>query len=82
MKSFKLGAISAGFLIFPVCLLAQQSNPTVEAKPEKRVSKSRILEEVVVTAQKREENLADVPISIAAFSGEKLEALGIDDIQG
>ncbi|HKY90324.1 MAG TPA: TonB-dependent receptor [Nevskiaceae bacterium] len=31
-----------------------------------------------MTAQKREENLADVPISVSAFSGEKLEALGVD----
>lgn len=41
-------------------------------------SGSRVIEEIVVTAQKREENLADVPISVAAFSGDKLEALGID----
>lgn len=40
---------------------------------------SRVLEEIVVTAQKREESLKDVPISVAAFSGDKLEALGIGD---
>ena len=82
MKSFKFGVITTGALLFPVCLFAQQNSSNAESLVEKRVSKSRILEEVVVTAQKREENLADVPISIAAFSGEKLEALGIDDIQG
>lgn len=38
---------------------------------------SRVIEEIIVTAQKREENLADVPISVQAFSGEKLEALGV-----
>jgi iron complex outermembrane receptor protein len=35
-------------------------------------------EEVVVTAQKREENLSDVPIAITAFTGEQLDALGLD----
>lgn len=42
---------------------------------------SRLLEEVVVTAQKRAENAQDVPISLSAFSGEKLEAMGIDNAQ-
>ncbi|MGB5257847.1 MAG: TonB-dependent receptor [Woeseiaceae bacterium] len=41
-----------------------------------------VLEEIVVTAQKREEALQDVPISVATTSGEKLNALfsGSDDI--
>ncbi len=42
---------------------------------------SRLIEEIVVTAQKREENIQDVPIAITAFSAEKLEALGIDSAQ-
>ena len=35
------------------------------------------LEEIVVTAQKRSENLQDVPISIEAIGAEKLEELNI-----
>jgi iron complex outermembrane receptor protein len=38
------------------------------------------LAEVVVTAQKRTENLQDVPLSIQALSAEKLEQLNITDI--
>jgi iron complex outermembrane recepter protein len=38
------------------------------------------IEEVVVTAQKREENLQDTPIAITAFSGENLEGHMITDI--
>ena len=38
------------------------------------------LEEVVVTAQKRTENLQDVPVSIQTLTTEKLEQLNIDDI--
>ncbi len=33
----------------------------------------------MVTAQKREENLQDVPISVQAFSGDLLDARGIDE---
>jgi iron complex outermembrane receptor protein len=36
-----------------------------------------ILEEVVVSAQKREQNIQDVGISIQAFTGDQLEALGV-----
>jgi len=38
----------------------------------------RNMEEIVVTAQKREERLQDVPISISVQSGDQLEAQGID----
>jgi iron complex outermembrane receptor protein len=41
---------------------------------------STTLEEVVVTAQKRTENLQDVPISIQALGNEKLEELNIVNI--
>ena len=40
----------------------------------------QVLEEVVVTAQKREENLYEVPISVSAFSDDKLEQAIIDDV--
>lgn len=38
-----------------------------------------VLEQVVVTAQKRQENLQDVPLSIQAFGTQKLEELHIED---
>lgn len=38
-----------------------------------------VLEEVVVTAQKRSESINDVPITITAISGDQLQALGITD---
>ncbi|MGQ0619710.1 MAG: TonB-dependent receptor [Panacagrimonas sp.] len=50
--------------------------------PERTGSTSRLLEEIVVTAQKREENLADVPISVQAFSAASLDARGISDQAG
>lgn len=35
-----------------------------------------VLEEIIVTAQKREQNLQDVGIAVTAFSGEQFKALG------
>lgn len=37
---------------------------------------SGILEEVMVTAQKREQSVQELPISVTAFSGESMRALG------
>ena len=38
-----------------------------------------VLEEVIVTAQKREQNLQDVGISVTAFTGEQLNNLGANN---
>lgn len=40
----------------------------------------RVIEEIVVTAQKREQSLMDVPQSVQAFSGEFVEDNGIYDL--
>jgi outer membrane receptor protein involved in Fe transport len=39
---------------------------------------TQVIDVVIVTAQRREENLIDVPIAVAAFSGEALERRQID----
>ena len=38
-----------------------------------------VLEEIIVTAQKREQNLQDVGISVTAFTGEQLDNLGANN---
>jgi iron complex outermembrane receptor protein len=43
------------------------------------IGSTQVLEEVVVTAQKRDESQQDVPISVTAYTGEQLNALGISD---
>ncbi|WP_158636303.1 TonB-dependent receptor [Aerolutibacter ruishenii] len=40
-----------------------------------------VLEKMVVTAQKREQQVQEVPIAITAFSGEFLDKLGIDGFE-
>ena len=58
--------------------------PAATVVPEPVVSRERPsagigIEEIVVTAQRRSENINDVPIAISAFSGDDLKALGIAD---
>ena len=54
-----------------ICLaLLSQSN----------ISNAQVLEEILVTAQKREQNLQDVPLSVNAVAGDFLEAISIDKI--
>jgi iron complex outermembrane recepter protein len=43
--------------------------------------RSPVIEEVVVTAQKRAQNVQDVPISIAVFNADTLDRAGVDDIR-
>ncbi len=56
--------------------------PVAHAQDESRQgAASALLEEITVTARKREEMSQSVPISITAFSGDQLEALKIRDLQ-
>ncbi len=41
------------------------------------IAQNLALEEVIVTAQKREESLQDTPISVAAFAAQELENMGV-----
>jgi iron complex outermembrane receptor protein len=48
---------------------------TVGASPVV-LAQSSLLEEVIVTAQKREQNVQDVGISITAYTGDQLDQMG------
>ena len=41
-----------------------------------------VLEEVIVTAQRREESRQLTPLSVTAFSGDQIDDLSIDDLAG
>src|SRR5688572_30056217 len=55
---------------------AEPAAPVVEAEAQ-----NRMMGEIVVTAQKREESIQDVPISVEAFSAEQLDAQGVLDVE-
>lgn len=63
----KCSAIAAA-----LCGSASISCPAVLAQEISAVEEAPVLEDIVVTARKREENLQDTPVSVAAFSGEAL----------
>ncbi len=58
------------------------SPATAQDQSERVGTTSALLEEVIVTARKREEELQDVPIAISAYSGEQIEALKVRDLRG
>ncbi|RLA27884.1 MAG: TonB-dependent receptor [Gammaproteobacteria bacterium] len=45
------------------------------------IAVAQVLEEIVVTATKREQSLQDVGIAITAFTGDQMEALGFSNAQ-
>jgi outer membrane receptor protein involved in Fe transport len=49
----------------------------VHAQQQQAPKKPRALEEITVTATKREESLQDVPIAVTALTGEAMQELGI-----
>ena len=59
--SRNIAAISSGAALALSCSAAQAAQ----------------LEEVIVTAQKREQSLQDVPVSVTAVTGEKIQSLGL-----
>ena len=70
MKSFVKAALLAGaaWSVVPTLAFAQSAAEDVA------------VEEVTVTARRREESLKDVPVAVTAVSGERLEATGAVDI--
>jgi iron complex outermembrane recepter protein len=68
-----VGLVSAVVLGFTGCPAAWADNVTA-------ITESAGLEEITVTAQRKQENLQDVPISVATFSSDSLKSLGVQDV--
>lgn len=45
------------------------------------LAQDAVIEEIVVTSQKREQSLQDVPLSVAAFAGDYIQEAGIKDVR-
>lgn len=61
-------------------VMAASFSTASQAQQEARRSTSALLEEVVVTARKREEGSQEVPLSISALGADQLDALKIRDL--
>jgi outer membrane receptor protein involved in Fe transport len=81
MSSLPLSASSVARVASALLSVALLPVPAA-AQDRERSASVAALDEVVVTARKREESLQDVPISIEAISGEALANQGIRDTAG
>jgi len=68
-----LGACVAALLLVPALAHAQQPGAAAE---EPSASEADQRDVIVVTARKRAESLQEVPASVTAFSGDRLQELG------
>ncbi|MGB0919893.1 MAG: TonB-dependent receptor [Alphaproteobacteria bacterium] len=73
----KTAILSAALAVMPVWALAQEEQADTAMEPQQQELR---LDEIVVTAQKRAENIQDVPLSISAVGGETLREKSIEDV--
>lgn len=76
MRSALVVALLASGSLLPCTAFAQTAND-IGASSEAVASDG--LEDIVVTARRREENLQEVPVAVTAFSSEAIAAKGITD---
>lgn len=77
------GASSAVRLIAGVSLLALLAAPAVaqEVSPEPEMQTGSGIQDIVVTAQRREERSQTVPVAVTAFSPERLQDMNVTEAQ-
>ena len=58
---------------------AEAQQEGAQAEPEESIQQmsQRVMEEMIVTAQKREQNMRDIGISVTAYSGQQLKDMGV-----
>src|SRR6267142_4482299 len=67
-------------LLWSTALVGQLAWPAMAATRDAETAPSSGLEEIVVTATRREERLQDIPVTVMAFSQEKLDSQGLHNI--
>jgi len=68
------------FLILGATVAAGFAGPVVAQQDDSAEASSGVIEELIVTARRRDESLQDVPIAITAFTGEQLARIGADTL--
>ena len=75
-----LAAFAAALVIASPVLLVSSQAVMAQTESTAEAQSGPILEEVLVTARKREENLLEIPESIQTFSGEMVEQANINGL--
>ena len=68
-------------LLAAVSLVALTTPAFAQDNPQENNSKAGGVEEIIVTAQKREQNLQDVPVAVTAFSSATISRLGLSSTE-
>jgi iron complex outermembrane recepter protein len=76
MKKLSLGVLAFGTAIMSGAVHAQENSP----RTSQQISDADSIPEITVTAQKRAENLQDVPLAITAVNGDMLASRQINSI--
>jgi len=76
MRSGLFGASAIG-----LCLMFHTSGALAQDDTQGANADDESVAEIIVTAQKREQGLAEVPISISVVSGEELERVGVGRVE-
>ena len=79
MKSHLNRILLAGVGLTSLCAASSALAQTATAETDAAVSEAGVLDEIVVTARRREEQLQDVPLAIQAFSNDMLEERRIEN---
>lgn len=74
-------APAAGQQPAPLDVIPVKTAETPPPAPLKEPPSGRVIEEIVVTAQKRSESLQDVPVAVTAFTSESRQLMGINTVQ-
>ncbi|WP_332658711.1 TonB-dependent receptor [Brevundimonas sp.] len=82
MRAILLASACAVAVLAPTMALAQQQQTSSTTRSQSREDQATALEEVIVTATRREERLQDVPLSITTLSQEELNERGIVNYDG
>jgi iron complex outermembrane receptor protein len=83
MKPFKMFLVVSTALMMPHAAFAALNEAEADqaAAGTDAAEPAMVVEEIIVTATKRSESLQSVPISVTAFSAERIEQLGLTDSQ-
>jgi iron complex outermembrane receptor protein len=79
LKRISRPCILAVLAAVPTLAMAQAGQPAPQGSAE--ATSDTALGDIIVTAQKRAENLQNVPVAVTAISGDDLQARGISDVQ-
>ena len=79
MRSTTLHCTAVSVLALALPMVAQASDTAAPAEAATAPQSATTFGDITVTANKRSENVQKVPISVTAFSGDQLKAMGVTD---